>query len=155
VILHKEPITTEIYGKVFFLGHGDGLGDPNKNFKLLRKIFHSRICQVLFSAIHPRWGMYFGLEWAKHSREKRINGKEPEYMGENKEYQVLFTKEYMKTHPEVNYFIFGHRHIELDLKLSRTARMMIVGDWISQFTYAVYDGEHIFMEEYVEGESQP
>ena len=76
-------------------------------------------------------------------------------MGENKEYQVLFTKEYMKTHPEVNYFIFGHRHIELDLKLSRTARMMIVGDWISQFTYAVYDGEHIFMEEYVEGESQP
>ena len=155
VILHKEPITTEIYGKVFFLGHGDGLGDPKKNFKLLRKIFHNRLCQVLFSAIHPRWGMYFGLEWAKHSREKRLNGKEPEYMGENKEYQVLFTKEYMKTHPEVNYFIFGHRHIELDLKLSRTARMMIVGDWISQFTYAVYDGEHIFMEEYVEGESQP
>jgi UDP-2,3-diacylglucosamine hydrolase len=155
VILHKEPITTDIYGKLFFLGHGDGLGDPNKSFKLLRRIFHSRICQVLFSSLHPRWGMYFGLEWAKHSRKKRNSDKEPEYMGEDKEFLVLFTKEYIKTHPEVNYFIYGHRHIELDLKLSRTARMMIIGDWISQFTYVVYDGEHIFMEEYVEGESQP
>ena len=51
--------------------------------------------------------------------------------------------------------MYGHRHIELDLILSRKSRMMILGDWISQFTYAVFDGEHMFLEEYVEGESQP
>ena len=76
-------------------------------------------------------------------------------MGEDKEELVLYTKEYMRTHPEVNFFIFGHRHIELDLMLSRETRMLILGDWIRQFTYAVYDGEHLLLEEFIEGESQP
>ena len=66
VILHKKPETTELYGKIFFLAHGDGLGDPNKSFKLIRSIFHNRACQWAFSALHPRWGMWFGLNWAKH-----------------------------------------------------------------------------------------
>ena len=47
LIVHKKPLTTEIYGKVFYLAHGDGLGDPNNSFKLLRKVFHNRVCQVL------------------------------------------------------------------------------------------------------------
>ncbi len=99
--------------------------------------------------------MSFGLEWARHSRMKRVEGKEPEYMGEDKEELVKFAKTYLKSHEEVNFFIFGHRHIELDLMLSRTARMIILGDWITQFTYAVFDGEHMLLEQYVEGESQP
>lgn len=155
VVIHRQPLTTEIYGKVFYLAHGDGLGDPNKNFKLLRYIFHNRTCQVLFSSLHPRWGMWFGLQWAKHSRLKRKDGMEPPYQGEEKEYLVLYTKEYMKSHNDIDYFIYGHRHIELDLMLSRKTHMMIIGDWITQFTYVVYDGEHIFLEEYVEGESKP
>jgi UDP-2,3-diacylglucosamine hydrolase len=59
----------------------------------------------------------------------------------------------MQTHPDIDFFIYGHRHIELDLMLSHKTRMLILGDWISQFTYAVFDGEHLFMENYVEGES--
>ena len=68
---------------------------------------------------------------------------------------MLFAKDYVKTHPNIDYFIFGHRHIEYELVLSNKSRMMIIGDWIWQFTYVVYDGEHLFLEEYVEGESQP
>ena len=155
IILHKKPETTEIYGQEFFLAHGDGMGDPNKSFKLIRAIFHNRFCQWAFSNIHPRWGISFGLTWAKHSYIKHKQTDEPNYMGEDKEYLVLYAKDYLKSHPNINYFIFGHRHIELDIKLGRFTRMMILGDWISQFTYAVYDGEHMFLEEYVEGESQP
>lgn len=155
VIMHRKPITTDIYGKVFYLAHGDGLGDPDIKFKLLRRMFHNTICQRLFSAIHPRWSMWLGLTWAKHSRMKRINGEEPPYMGENKEHLVLYAKQYMKSHPNVDIFIFGHRHIELDLNLSKNARMMILGDWISQFTYVVFDGDHLLLEEYEEGLSQP
>ncbi|MDD6977885.1 MAG: UDP-2,3-diacylglucosamine diphosphatase [Prevotellaceae bacterium] len=155
VIMHRKPITTDIYGKVFYLAHGDGLGDPDIKFKLLRRMFHNTICQRLFSAIHPRWSMWLGLTWAKHSRMKRINGEEPPYMGENKEHLVLYTKQYMKSHPNVDVFIFGHRHIELDLNLSKNVRMMILGDWISQFTYVVFDGDHLLLEEYEEGLSQP
>ena len=155
VTIHTQPLTTEIYGKVFYMAHGDGLGDDdNHRFNILRSIFHNRTCQRLFSMIHPRWAMQFGLTWAKHSRMKRDNdGKEPPYMGEDKEILVRYTKEYMKTHKDIDYFIYGHRHIELDLMLTKKVRMMIIGDWIWQFTYVVFDGEHLFLSEYAEGES--
>jgi len=99
--------------------------------------------------------MALGLTWAKHSYQDHKAKGEPEYMGENREHLVLFAKNYIESHPTIDYFIFGHRHIELDIKLARHTRLMILGDWISQFTYAVYDGEHMFLEEYVEGESKP
>ena len=154
VIIHRSPITVELGDKVFFLAHGDGLGDPDKSFKLIRAVFHSKFCQRLFSSLHPRWGMWFGLTWAKHSRMKRADGKEPPYMGEDKEYLVRYAKEYQQEHPDIDYYMFGHRHIELDLMLSKKTRMMILGDWLWQFTYAVFDGEHLFMENYIEGETK-
>jgi len=153
LILHRKAIATEILGKEFYLAHGDGLGDPDKSFKLLRKMFHNRTLQVLFSALHPRWSMELGLSWAKKSRMKRVDGKEPDYMGEDKEFLVLFTKEYLKSHPTINYFIYGHRHIMLDLMLSSTSRVTIIGDWINYFSYAVFDGQNLLLEEYVEGEA--
>ena len=82
-----------------------------------------------------------------------IEGGDPPYLGEDKEYLVRFAKEYLKAHSEINYFIFGHRHIELDLMLTRSSRVLILGDWITQFTYAVFDGENLFMENYVEGDT--
>ena len=108
----------------------------------------------MFSAIHHRWSIDLGLNWATHSRLKREGGKEPDYMGENKEFLVLYTKEYLKSHPNINFFIYGHRHIELDLMLCATARILILGDWIIFFSYAVFDGENLFLENYIEGETQ-
>lgn len=154
--MHYEPLTVELADKVFMLAHGDGLGDPSRSFRLLRAVFHNRFCQWCFSAIHPRWGLAFGLKWAHHSRLKHgLEGGEPPYMGENEEFLVQYAKGYLKDHPDVNYFVFGHRHIELDLMLNRQCRMFILGDWITQFTYLVYDGEHLFLENYIEGDTQP
>lgn len=153
LIMHRDPFTTEINGKVFYLAHGDGLGDPDKVFQVLRKMFHSKFLRRCFSMIHPRWAIDFGLSWAKKSREKRVNGKDPEYMGENKEYLVQYSKAYLKDHPEINFFIYGHRHIMLDLMLSRSARAVILGDWVNYFSYGVFDGEHFFLEQYLEGDT--
>lgn len=155
VVLHRRSSVVELYGKIFYLAHGDGLGTTDRKFKTLRAVFHNGLCQRLFSALHPRWGVAFGLEWAKHSRQKRVDGKEPEYMGEEREELVIFAKDYLKTHPDINFFIFGHRHIELDLMLARQTRLLILGDWITQFSYVIYDGEHLLLEEFVEGESRP
>lgn len=154
VIIHREPLTMEICGKEFYLAHGDGLGDPDHKFKLLRMMFHSRTLQRMFSAIHPRWSVELGLNWARHSRLKRPDGKEPDYMGENEEPLVRYTKGYLKEHPNINFFIYGHRHIELDLMLSARSRVLILGDWIRLFSYAVFDGENLFLENYIEGETQ-
>jgi UDP-2,3-diacylglucosamine hydrolase len=152
VIMHRSPVTTEIYDKTFYLAHGDGLGDPDNKFKMLRALFHNATLQKLFASIHPRWSMPLGLTWAKHSRLKRENGEEPDYMGEDKEWIVLYTKEYLKTHPDINFFIYGHRHIMLDLMLNRTARILILGDWIRFFSYVVFDGDTLELKQFVEGE---
>lgn len=152
--MHYEPVTLELGDELFLLGHGDGLGDPSRMFRFLRGFFHNRFCQMCFAAIHPRWGMAFGLNWAKHSREKHARcGGDPPYMGEDREYLVRYAKQYLTDHPDVNYFVFGHRHIQLDLALAKRSRLIILGDWISKFTYGVYDGEHFYLENYVEGES--
>lgn len=158
VIMHYEPITLELADKTFYLGHGDGLGDPDWKFRFLRSFFHNRLCQWAFRWLHPDLGMEFGLRWARQSRLRHEpclqdgGGGDPGYLGEDKEFQVLFAKEYLRSHPDINFFIFGHRHIELDLMLTRHCRCLILGDWISQYTYAVWDGTTMLMDNYVEGE---
>lgn len=151
--IHRKNEVVELHGQTFLLSHGDGLGSRDRKFKFLRGMFHSPVCQFLFSALHPRWGVAFGLEWARRSRLKREDGKEPPYMGEKREELVCFAKEYARTHPDINYFVFGHRHIELDLMIASETRVLILGDWISQFSYAVFDGEHMYMENFIEGET--
>lgn len=153
MILHKRPVTVEIHGKEFYLAHGDGLGDKSLGFRIIRTLFHSRTMQMLFSAIHPRWTMELGLNWSKKSRLSRENGREDEYKGEDNEPLVLFTKEYQKTHPDINFFIYGHRHIMLDLMISRNSRIVILGDWINYFSYAVFDGENLYLDQFVEGDT--
>lgn len=154
-IIHRKPQTLELGDSLFYLAHGDGLGDPNRTFKFLRWLFHYRPAQILFSAVHPRWGMDIGLRWSAHSRLKHETEEPPTYLGEDREHLVLFAKDYLRSHPDVNYFVFGHRHIELDLLLSHTTRLVILGDWISQFTFAVFDGHQLTMHNYIEGETQP
>lgn len=153
--VHYTPITQEIGDKIFFLAHGDGLGDPDPKFRFIRKVFHSRTCQFLLNTLHPRWGMWFGLSWAKHSMMKHKSKGEEKFLGEEREYLVQFSKEYLKSHPDIDFFIYGHRHIELDINISERSRMLILGDWITKFTYAVFDGEQLYMEQYIEGETKP
>ena len=152
VIMHYEPMTVDIEGKLFYLAHGDGLGDTDWKFRMLRGMFHNPILQWLFAGIHPRWSVHFGLEWAKHSRLKHERDGAPRYMGEQSEPLVAYSKEYLMHHPEINYFIYGHRHIELNLMLSRDTRLLILGEWTDLFTYAVFDGNTLRLENYVEGE---
>jgi UDP-2,3-diacylglucosamine hydrolase len=141
VIVYREETEVLIQGKKFYLAHGDGLGDPSREFRMLRKVFHSKVNQKLFSWLHPNLGMKFGLNWAKHSRKKREYNPET-YLGEDKEYLIQFSKRYIaeKGADAADFFIFGHRHILLDLMLSAKSRIIILGDWFRLFTYASFDG---------------
>ena len=156
VILHRQELTTEICGKVFFMAHGHKLDYRDREWKtrLMYQCFESRTLRRLAKTIHPHWFMNFGLNWAKNSRTRHLAMGEPPYQGEDKEGLVLFAKDYLKTHPDINYFMFGHRHIDLDLYLSRDSRIVILGEWYSLFTYAVFDGENMFVDNYIEGETE-
>ena len=143
MIVHLQPLVCDIWGKKFFLAHGDGLGDENLSFKILRKIFHSSICRIPYAAIHPRWTIGFAQWW---SNRNRVVHATPAYFGENKEHLVIFAKEHLKVAPNINFFVFGHRHIMLDLMLSSSSRIVILGDWIDYFSYGVFDGENFSLE---------
>ena len=145
IILHKEAYITELLGKKFFLAHGDGLGPGDKNYKLLKKIFTSRMLQWLFSRLHPNFSIWFAHKWSRNSR--KVQGTPDPYLGDDKEWLVLFAKEMLKKE-HFDYFIFGHRHIPLHIPLNEKAEFMYLGDWISHFTYAVFDGEKLELKKY-------
>lgn len=149
--IHYEPCTILRYGKAIYLAHGDGLLPSNweslypkdvkkkiKRFMRLKDIFRSPFLQFCFRCLPPSWGNKFGYEWAKRSRLKEI-AKPCPYKGENKEELVLFAKEQEKQHNHRDYYIFGHRHIELDLQISKDSRVVILGDCFKEFTYAKLD----------------
>ena len=151
VQVHRKPTSITINGKRIFLSHGDGLVPSNylqqlpktfqkkvKQFIFLRKVFHNPFLQFLFRLLPPTWGNAFGYNWAKNSRLKEL-AKPCPYKGEDKEELVLFAKEQEQVGNHHDYYIFGHRHIELDLMLSRDSRIIILGDCWQQFTFAQMD----------------
>lgn len=130
-----------IHGKRFFLSHGDGIGKLPPTFRLLRAIFRNRICQKLYAAIHPRWTIPFAHRWSNHSRD--FANSIPVFKGEHDEPLIAFCRQYAaSTDKPIDYFVFGHRHILLDFPLgSGNSRIIILGDWIRQFSYGVFDGD--------------
>lgn len=152
-IVHRDTLTIDLLGKRFFLGHGDEVDYRSRSFRFIRWLFRNRFCQWLYSGIHPRWSFGFALGWSLNSRKSGLEKKEEkEYQGESSEYLVKFAKYYLKTHPDINFFIFGHRHIMLDLMLSRDSRILIAGDWMQYFSYIVWDGNSLYMDQFMEDE---
>lgn len=141
VQVHFSETEVLLQGKKFFLAHGDGLGDPSKEFQVLRRIFHSAFNQKLFGWLHPDLGLKFGLTWARHSRQKREYQPET-YLGEDKEYLIQYSKKHRSEKGEAapEFYVFGHRHILLDLMISAKSRVIILGDWFHLFSYASFDG---------------
>jgi UDP-2,3-diacylglucosamine hydrolase len=119
----------------------------------MNRFFRNRFCQRLYAAVHPRWTVSFAHAWSRHSR---LNGDDfPQFMGEDKEHLVRFARQELQRHPDINYFVFGHRHIMLDLMLSRSARILILGDWVSYFSYAVMEGEEVWLEQFEADDYDP
>jgi UDP-2,3-diacylglucosamine hydrolase len=136
--LYFEPQTFTIQNKQFLIGHGDGLGPGDEGYKRLKKIFTNPICQWLFRWLHPDAGIQLANYFSRKSRAKTGNADEL-FLGEDKEWLILYTKEKAKT-MAVDFFIFGHRHYAIDLKISDKSRYINLGDWIRLNTYAVFDG---------------
>lgn len=140
VTVHRDIWVTQLKGKMFFLGHGDGLGPYDRGYKILKKIFTNRFLQWSFARIHPNFSIWLAHRWSSHSRLKDGKVEADKFMDENREWLVLFAKEQLKQ-KHYDFFVFGHRHWPCDVKLNQSSRYINTGDWISHFTYAVFDGE--------------
>ncbi len=139
--VYFEPKRFEWNGRKFFIGHGDGLGPGDHGYKFLKKIFRNKICQWLFGLLPPAMAIGTANYFSQKSRQN-TNEEEYHFLGEDKEWLVIFAREVLAKEP-VDFFIFGHRHVPIDYKLNDHSRYINLGDWITNFTYAVFDGTDV------------
>lgn len=139
VKLYKKPIQRTFQGKKFYIGHGDGLGPGDHGYKFLKKFFASKICQWMFARFHPNFGIWLANYSSKSSRAATGDSDE-KFLGEENEWLAIYSKE-MEAKEHHDFYIFGHRHLPLEIDLNANSRYVNLGDWIHYFTYGVFDGE--------------
>jgi len=148
--IHREAVVTTSRGKTFFLAHGDGLGPGDNAYKFLKKVFEFKLNQWLFKWIHPDFGTRLGLYFSKKSRIANMakKGEKEDNIPLEKEMLYVFSKSELERNPDINYFVFGHRHIPLQHSIGDKCELIILGDWIAHFTYAVFDGKKMELKYY-------
>jgi len=143
--LHTHPEIIKLMGKTFYLAHGDGLGPGDKGYKFLKRVFSSRFNQFLFRWLHPdvgaRMGLYFSgksrlANMVKENKKENLNRIEDEML-------YKYVSDLLNKGLEADYFVFGHRHRPVDIELKQGSHMIILGDWLTNFTYAEFDGKNL------------
>ena len=130
----------------FFIGHGDGLGPEDRGYKRMKKVFTNPVAKWFFRWLHPDLGVklaqYFSV------KNKLISGDEDiKFLGEDKEWLVQYSKKKLEEKHR-DYFVFGHRHLPLEIDLGNNSKYINLGDWISYYTYGVFDGENFELKKY-------
>ena len=136
----RGNLLLEIEGKKLLLGHGDGLGPGDYQYKFLKLFFNSKVCQRLFAFLHPWIGFSIATSWSKSSRLANLK-KDEQFMGDKEHIWIFCQETEQKQHHD--YYVFGHRHLVIDMPVGNTSRYVNLGEWVTGATYAVFDGEKL------------
>jgi len=145
VNLFRKAITRNIDGKIFFIGHGDGLGRYTIKHNLLKWVFTNRFFQFLFKIIPPVISFKIAISWSKSSHKKHDYTKNNDF---NEENSVKYAKKILEKQP-IDFFIFGHTHNPFQIKINENTLFTNTGDWLKNFTYAVFDGKNLNLNKYL------
>ena len=138
--VYHDPKEFDFNNKHFFIGHGDGKGPGDKGYKRMKKVFRNPFFKWLFRWTHPD----IGMRVAQHLsvKNKLISGDEDKkFLGEESEWLAQYSKRKLES-KHFDYFIFGHRHLPMEIKVGENSTYYNLGDWISHYTYGVFDGEN-------------
>ena len=143
--VYRKPQKFTFNNKVFLIGHGDGLGPGDKGYKRMKKVFTNPVSRWFYKWLHPDWGVRFAQYLS--TQNKMISGKEDvKFLGEENEWLVQYAKKKLgETH--YDFFLFGHRHLPMEIEIGKS-KYINTGDWITHFTYAVFDGEHLHLKKF-------
>ncbi len=134
--VYHKPQEFLLDNKRFFIGHGDGLGPGDKGYKRMKKVFTFPLFQWLFKWLHPDLGVSLGQYMSV--KNKMISGDEDiKFLGEENEWLATYAKRKLEEEYR-DYFVFGHRHLPLEIDLNEKSRYINLGDWIHYFTYGKY-----------------
>ncbi|SDB61146.1 UDP-2,3-diacylglucosamine hydrolase [Flavobacteriaceae bacterium MAR_2010_188] len=144
--VYHRPMEFTFNNKSFLVGHGDGLGPGDKGYKRMKRVFTNPFSKFLFRWLHPD----IGVRLAQHFsiKNKMISGDDDvEFLGEDNEWLVLYCKQKLQEKHR-DYFLFGHRHLPLEIKLNDSSTYINLGDWIKYYTYAEFDGSQLRLKEF-------
>lgn len=160
--VYYQPKEFERNGKKFLIAHGDGLGPGDHGYKRLKKIFRNPACKWLFGILPPVMGMGLANYLSRRSRAQ-TGASEETFLGEEGEWLITYCKEVLQQ-KHIDFFIFGHRHLAIDYRLSPLSiqggtggvisRYINLGDWIRYYTYAVFDGTDLVLKSFKENENK-
>ncbi len=136
--VYREPRRYEIGGKRFLIGHGDGLGPGDFVYKRLKTVFESKLARQLFRWVHPDLGIGLAQAWSRRSRISNQKKGEEQFLGEDREWLMQYCRE-VEAVTHHDFYIFGHRHLPLDLAVNEASRYINLGEWVAAKTYAVFD----------------
>lgn len=145
-IIRERYCQIERNGKTFVLGHGDGLGSREYGYKFLRYIFEHKLLNIMFrNLVHPDLAMRLGLYFSRKSYQNQRRKHNAQMIFGNKKEEDLwvFCEEYLQKNDSIDFFIFGHRHCPLILKINDRTVFCNTGDWLEHYSYLVFDGNDI------------
>jgi len=144
--VHHQEIEREYNGKKFIIGHGDGLGPGDNGYKFLKSVLKNPVLQWFYRRLHPDTG--FGLAaYFSQLGPKHTDKPEKEFQGPDKEWLVQYCLQTLQT-KQIDYFIFGHRHLALEYPLPQNSLYVNLGDWIIYDSYGEFDGQTLTLKYY-------
>jgi len=146
VELVRHAVVKEINGLKMMIGHGDGLGDGDHGYKFIKKLFAGKISQWLFARLHPNFAIRLGLFFSRRSRIARGDS-DLIYSGEECERLVCYAREINKEE-HFDLFVFGHRHLPIDIKIAENTRYINLGDWLVHFSYGELNGNDFVLKRF-------
>ncbi len=144
--LHHKPLVRDFNGKKFYIGHGDGLGPGDRGYKFLKKVFENKFSQWCFARLHPNFGIWLANYSSKTSRASTGNDDE-KYSGKENEWLYIYCQEMLEKE-HFDYFVFGHRHLPLNIKLNEKSSYINLGDWLQYFTYLEFNGAECLLKKW-------
>jgi len=146
--VYHDPKEFTFNNKNFLIGHGDGKGPGDKGYKRMKKVFQAPFFKFLFRWTHPDIGMRIAQYLSV--KNKLISGEDDKhFLGDDNEWLALYSKRKLET-KHYNYFVFGHRHLSMEITVGENSKYFNLGDWISHFTYGVFDGKDFQLKEFTE-----
>lgn len=144
--VYHKPQEYTFNNKTFLIGHGDGLGPGDNGYKRMKKVFKNPIFKWLFKWLHPDIGVRIAQYMSV--KNKLISGDDDaKFLGENNEWLVQYCKRKLEDKHR-DYFVFGHRHLPLEINLNENSKYVNLGDWIQYYTYGVFDGETLELKKF-------
>jgi len=132
--------------KTFLIGHGDGKGPNDKGYKRMKKVFTNPFLKWIYRWLHPDIGMRIAHHLSV--KNKLISGDEDKnFLGENEEWLAVYAKRKLEN-KHYDYFVFGHRHLPMEIKVGENSTYFNLGDWINHYTFGVFDGENFEIKNY-------